>query len=172
MKKKLFLSLAVFLSLALVAFLFLPLNSLANGVFQSRANTSEDLGRAIFEAIQNHDEVSLAKQFPTAEEFNEMYPYLKDSAQNPQAGRFIALFMGAENRKAISRWMTMQTQMQGLQFAGVHGPDTVENHRGIEIWRGMKIMVKEPNGEVRDLEAIKSLMKSQDGWIAYTLLEP
>jgi hypothetical protein len=145
--------------------------SLKKGVFVSRAANAEELSQKLLVALQNQDAVAFSKLLPTSQEFIDLYPYLKDSTQNPNAGRFIAMFMISENRKMQNRWMSRVEELKKLTYSRVLGPDSIEKRHGIELWRGMKLMVKDTTGTEFDLELYRSLIKSGDGWILYGVNE-
>ncbi len=147
-------------------------SNLAKGLYEPRASSSDELGRKLLDVLQKGDTTALARLMPTSQEFLTLYPHMKDSAQNPNAGKFIAMFMISENRKMVNRWISRQKEMQALQFVQVKGPDTVESRGGVELWRGMKLMVKDSTGDIYDLEAFRTLVRSGDGWLLYTLIEP
>lgn len=161
--------------IALLPFLSIPFfaqkhSNLSHGVMQSSIHDLEDMGSALFAALQSGDSVALAHLTPTSAEYIRLENLLADSGQNPDAGKFIAMLMTSENHKALRSWMERTSLFQNLRNPWIEGPQKIERKSGIEIWKGVSLWAENKSGERVALPLIRSVIRSEDGFKIYTLL--
>ncbi len=145
---------------------------LASGVFHSESKSTLQLGNNILRILKASDTIGLENILPTTVEYVRLDKFLADSGQNPDAGRMIGMLMTSENFKAAGKWIAEAKRMKNYKNPSVTGPDSIESHQGVEIWRGMSLWAEDSLGHKVQIPLFRSLVKSGDGFIIYTLMDP
>ncbi|HSQ42782.1 MAG TPA: hypothetical protein VLM37_10925 [Fibrobacteraceae bacterium] len=172
-KKKILLFLTLVFALGgVIAYFFCTQSKLATQIYETQWHDPNAFAQAMLTALQKGDTTGLARMFPTSHEFIALEKYLGEKNENPDGGRFIAMLMISENHKALLRWMECRGEYGKLRDAHFSAPVKIEDHNGVELWKKVRLLARNPKGEEVAVPVIRTLMRTRDGFKAYTLLDP
>lgn len=122
--------------------------------------------------LMSQDQAKSASRFVMSEkEYKEFYPFLKTGSTKSKDANYIANIYLSGNKKHLNRWTGELTRMGVKRVVSVEFQTEIQPQLGFELLKIQKIQVETQTGELKTVEPFRTLIKTQQGFKIWSILD-